>query len=346
MSDLLRTKHIPNVQILLPDSVSKDDKHRLQVFAGWLDDIGRTWQTPDLAAYRDFLLRDYTGRDGKPLAVSSVKAHLATIRGRYRSILRDNHTRDILYAMTPIDATPSDRKAFVDETLERIRNAVDPETAPVKTRIRQDVPDTDHLRLTAAQASALLNAPGVDTMLGLRDTAIIAVMLCTGIREAELCALDVIDLRQTLGGALALHVREGKGCKERLVPYGDMDFVLVIIETWQQAAGIMDGAIFRGFYKGGKHVRSSHITVRAINQILDRYPIPMNGMVQRVNPHDLRRTYARRLYEAGVDLLAIQQNLGHAEHKTTEKYIGSLDASARKPPALYNFDLSQLRLLL
>jgi site-specific recombinase XerD len=52
---------------------------------------------------------------------------------------------------------------------------------------------------------------------GLRDTALIAIALCTGARRTELANLEVRDLRQRLGGELALHIREGKGRKERLV---------------------------------------------------------------------------------------------------------------------------------
>ena len=59
-------------------------------------------------------------------------------------------------------------------------------------------------------------------------------------------------------------------------------------------------------------------------------------------PHDLRRTYARRLYDAGTALVAIQQNLGHADVKTTLGYMGELDAEQRTPPAIYSFDLENL----
>jgi integrase/recombinase XerD len=257
-------------------------------------------------------------------------------------LLRDNAVRDRLYQMTPPDATPADKKAFVDEALERLKNGTDPATAKVKVKVSQDTPDEKHVRLTKSQASALIDAPGVESLMGLRDTAMIALMLCTGLREMELCKLDVKDLRQSLGGKLALHVREGKGCKERLVPYGQLDFCLAYVEAWLQDAGITSGAVFRGFWKDAKSVRPGRLTVRAVNQMLDRYPISIDGQARTVNPHDCRRTYARRLYEADVDLLAIQQNLGHADHKTTLKYIGELDAGYREPPAVYKVDLSKL----
>ena len=104
----------------------------------------------------------------------------------------------------------------------------------------------------------------------------------------------------------------------------------------------MEGPVFRGFYRGNRRLRASRLTVRAVQDILDAYPVIVDGRLTRLNPHDLRRTYARRLYEAHVDLLAIQQNLGHSDSKTTLGYIGQLDAESRRPPAVYHFDLSKL----
>lgn len=317
----------------------KDLLHRMKLFSDWLDSIGGVWYQPDLDTYRDYLLSDYAGRDNQPLLPASVRAHLSTIRGHYQALLRDNRIRDALYTMTPPDASPADRKSFVDEMVQRIENAINPDNSAVKVITRQDRPDEEHFRLTAAQAAELIAAPGTDTLMGMRDTAVLALMLCTGVREAELCALDVPDLRRRLSGQLALHVRRGKGCKERLIPYGTLVWVLAIVDTWLQNAGIGSGPVFRGFYKTGKRVRNSRLTVRAINQILDRYPVMIDGELKTVNPHDLRRTYARRLYEAGMDLLAIRDNLGHSDSRTTLKYIGTMDVEKRMPPAIYDVPL-------
>lgn len=339
---LLDNQNSFNALAFIPRGSVKDKLHRLKEYVTWLDREGCPWHNPDLAAYRDFLLYDYSGRDGQPLSASSVATHLSTVRGRYRELLRDNRVRDLLYQMTPGESPLADRKAFVDEMLTRIKNAADPDLSSVQVIKEQDVDDAKHRRLTRTEAEALMRAPfecADNTPLqASRDTAIITLMLCTGIREMELTAVDVPDLRTRFGGELSLRVRRGKGCKARSIPYGELAFCLDSVEGWISQVGINEGAVFRGFYKGGKRIRSSRLTVRAINQILERYPILIDGRMLSVNPHDLRRTYARRLYDAGLAILAIQQNLGHADHKTTEGYIGTLDASARRAPDLFSLD--------
>ncbi|MEO8391751.1 MAG: tyrosine-type recombinase/integrase [Chloroflexota bacterium] len=334
--------------ILLDGIANKDQVSRMQLFVDWLLLTSGNWQAPDLGAYRDWLLsserlaRDRHTRTLKPAAAlspASAAAHLSTVRGRYQAILDDNGARDNLYAVAPQDASASDRKAFVDETLTRLENAIKPGKSTVKVIQVQDSADSAHLRLTLEQANALLAAPfdarHNTPLQAVRDTALIALLLCTGMRDSELCDLDTGDLRQQFGGALALQVREGKGGKARLIPYGNLDWCLIYVEKWLQLAGISSGAVFRGFYKGGQRVRAGRLTMRAVQDILDRYPISIDGALRACNPHDLRRTYARRLHDAGVPLLAIQQNLGHQDSRTTEGYIGVLDAGQRRPPALY-----------
>lgn len=326
-------------KILMPDDPDKDTKHRLNRYLRWLKETNRTWLDADLAAHRDYLLND------EHISPTSASAHLSTIRARYKTIMRAPATRDRLYRLTSSDAPPSDRKAFVDEIYERLRAMLDPDAAVVPTYTDQDTPDTLHLRLTPAQARALMRRPGIDSLKGMRDTAVITLFLCTGIREAELCSLDVSDLRHRLDGQLALYVRQGKGRKRRMIPYGELDWVLAFLEIWMINAGIETGAVFRGFYKGCKRLRSSRLTKRAIGYILDEYPITIDGELRKVQPHDLRRTYARRLYDGGMDLNRIRQNLGHTDLQTTLGYIGSLDAVERRPPAIFEppHDLNDLR---
>jgi site-specific recombinase XerD len=327
---------------IIPVDADKHARCRLGQFERWLNAQGLAWYAPDLASYRDAMLTD-----GK--SPSTVRAHLSTVRARYEAILRDNATRDALYSIAGARIaemgqadTPSNRKVFVDELITRLQDATNPKESQVTVSVFQDRADSEHLRLTSDQASALMSSPGVDTLAGLRNTAVIALLLCTGVRERKLSNLNVKDLRQRLGGELALHVREGKGCKSRLVPYGALSWVRAIVDKWLDQAGITEGAVFRGLYRSGK-LRPGRLSVRAIEDILSKYPVMVAGELKHARPHDLRRTYARRLCEAGVDLVAIQQNLGHADVKTTLGYIGTLDAEKRRAPGVYSFDLTVLQ---
>jgi site-specific recombinase XerD len=335
----LTTQHDAG-SILIPANASKDDKSRIGMFTAWLKTTGQVWTTPDLAAYRDALLITKSP--------ASTSAHLSTIRSAYRRVLRDSAIRDQLFALAADELrrthqadNPANRKAFVDEHTTRLKNALDPLSAPVKLTTSQDKADSAQIRLTRAQAEQLLNAPGVIPLKALRDTAAIALMLCTGIREAELCALEVADLRQRLNGELALHIRHGKGAKERLIPYGDLSWVLAIVDKWLYAADITTGPVFRSFWKNGRSIRG-RLSVRAVERIVGSYPVMIEDKLTTVHPHDLRRTYARSLYLAGMDLVAISQNLGHASTKTTLLYIGELGANLRRAPGVYSFDLAAL----
>jgi hypothetical protein len=64
--------------------------------------------------------------------------------------------------------------------------------------------------------------------------------------------------------------------------------------------------------------------------------ISIDGIPTSVTPHDLRRSYARNLFLAGIPTEVIRQNLGHADVKTTQDYIGVLDGSTRAPVSVYD----------
>ena len=294
---------------------------RVGQFVAW--QTGRQpWYAPNLGAYRDDLIAE-------GLAPSTVSTYLSTIRGAYRKLTRSNGVRDLLMAMAPPDAPPERKHAIVEEALARLRNATHPDESRVKQIVKQDEATSEHIRLTVAQAEALLDRPGTDTLLGLRDTAILAVFLCTGVREAELADLIVPDLWEELGTELALLVREGKGGKQRLVPYGELDWCLSLVEDWLDAAGHSDGPVFRGFWPRGG-VRPDGISPRTIHRIVTSYPAIIDGKTRTVRPHDLRRSYAKIMYDEGMDIVAIQQNLGHTKLETTMRYIGELNASRRR----------------
>lgn len=330
-----------NYVVLMPREPDKDEKSRLGFFIDWLARTNRRWYQPDLQSYRDYLLkeRERVDRRGRrvyaPLAPKTALAHLATIRGRYDDLTRSNEVRDRLYALTRAEDSPADRKAMVDELFVRLANDIHPATAPVRVIDRQDMADSEHLRLKPYQVSALVRSPGIASLRGWRDTALMTLMVCTGIRAAEAAGLRVDDLRQHLSDELALRVRAGKGGKQRLIPYGPLDWCLVYVEGWLKRAEIGSGHVFRGIRRGGKTVRASGMGVWTVNDMMNSYPIMIDGDLRTVKPHDLRRTYARNAYDFGMDLERIRQNLGHTSLQTTQTYIGQLDGKDRHPPNMF-----------
>lgn len=333
---------------------------RLGAFGDWLDMTGREWTAPDLAEYRDWLLsaqrqRKASAPDGSPawkpappMTPGAVNAHLSTIRSRYADLLEEKRHELMRAAAAQCEhygweVNAANVKAARDLVAEEIQAAINPARTSAKVRKIQDRAAGDFIRLTKRQANTLIAAPGIDTLPALRDTALIALALATGARAAELCALEVGDHKaRTESGAPALLIRCGKGSKQRLVPYGAHEFAIALVDAWLQHAGITSGPIFRGFYRGGRKIRQTALTVVAVEQILKQYPIMINGELRTLKPHDLRRSYAKLLWEQGVKPVAIQQNLGHESIETTLAYIGQVDDTDRQPPAFLHFNLADL----
>ena len=330
-----------NYAVLMPPEPDKDQKSRLGFFIDWLAQTNRSWHHPDLTAYRDYLLKDRQRIDRRgrtihaPLAPQTALAHLATIRSRYHELASSNEVRERLYDMVNPDDSEAEQSAMVNEYFVRMMNDVHPTTAPIRLIEKQDSADSEHLRLKPYQVEALVRTPGISSLRGLRDTALITLMVCTGARAVEAADARVDDLRQRLGGELSLRVREGKGGKQRLVPYGPLEWCLLYVDSWLEQAGIASGCVFRGILRGGKTVRAKGIGVWTVNDIMNSYPIMIDGDLRAVKPHDLRRTYARSAYDFGMDLERIRQNLGHTSLQTTQTYIGELDGVQRHPPSMF-----------
>ena len=320
----------------------KDKAYRLGLFQTWLNQQGDSWFACDLASYRDSLL-------DKGYATGTIRGHLSTVRARLKK-LNDNNLRDMLYASVPDSFSPADRKAFVDEIVARLENTLKPEHAVVKSIVKQDVVDSQQVRLNERQCNDLVHQMNIKLLSGMRDLALVSLMMTTGLREQEAVDLTTDDLRQSMNGELVLLVREGKGKKQRAIPYGDNRFVLQIVDKWLDRAGILSGRVFRGFYKPRKDkqgqslppkIRQS-LSVRAVQNIITAYPVADDdGNLITVHPHDLRRTYARRQYEMGLDPVKIQQNLGHSDLSTTLGYIGSLDMQSRRGKRMFSYDLRE-----
>lgn len=317
-----------------------NEQSRISLYETWLLDNGMDGITNfDLVAYKKFLLSSERQNNGlSTLSASSASAHINSIRARYLYMLdkTPGQLRDYLYSMTPVDAPPSDRKAFVDEMQLRIRERVQDKRAAVQIVHRSDDTDDYFVRLSLPEihsySESPLNSPQNYEITGIRDSAMLTLLCMTGLREDELVNLDVEDIYQKMSGYPALEVRRGKGAKQRVVPYGEFQEVIMErVELWLRVAKIQTGAIFRGLTKWGT-VRKSRISKRAINDIVGRYPAKFNGKVATMKPHDCRRSYARILrYEFEMPIEGIAKNLGHNDTKTTQGYIGEVEISHRIP---------------
>ena len=322
---------------LPPHSDNKNVVSQVRRYNGWLAETGRRLYQPDLVAYRDHLLAT--------LAPASVKAHLSSIRRSYKTLVESVEHRAALVTYLEQQFPDEDFatiKAKADELELRLARATDPEQSPVKAVTVQDEADSIHIRLTPAQGAALMMQPDVSTLRGRRDVAIIALMLATGLREGEIVKLVVDDLYETYGGVPALRVQSGKGAKARMVPFGDMLWARQIVEIWLR--GREAGPVFTAMRSGrgdmvDQCATDKPMTTRSVQRMLKRYSISIDGVPTTVTPHDLRRSYARNLFLAGIPTEVIRQNLGHVDVKTTQDYIGVLDGSSRAPVSVYDASL-------
>lgn len=310
--------------VIHTDNSSKQVKTRLLNYQRWLNETGRHPLDINLAAYRDYLLQTHKE--------TSVSSYLSSIRRWYSEKVKD---REFLFSLTDESEPFYERKAKVDEIVKRIENAIDPSSSHVNLVVIQDEPDNKYIRMTKRQVQELISQPP-DNLKGKRDLALISLMLATGCREGEATNAKVQDLRKYLGNELAFYIPQGKGNKQRLVPYGGNVWLLDNVDTWLTLAGIQDGYVFRRVFKNGHSIGNKKISEYSVQLILKRYPINNEGVTTYVKPHDIRRTYAKLCYKAGMSVYQIQKNLGHNKEETTKRYIGNLDADERRPPNIFN----------
>jgi integrase/recombinase XerC len=163
--------------------------------------------------------------------------------------------------------------------------------------------------LDADQVGRLLEIPG-DEPLVLRDRAVMELLYSSGLRLAELCALELgdVDLRDAT-------VRvTGKGSKTRVVPVGR--HAREAIGAWLKARAQLAAPEATAMFVG---VRGERIAPRVVQQRLDHWAAAQ-GIGFKVHPHMLRHSFASHLLESSGDLRAVQELLGHANISTTQVY--------------------------
>jgi len=169
--------------------------------------------------------------------------------------------------------------------------------------------------LTKEQAQTLIGLPDVSTIKGLRDRAILAILLGCGLRREECAALTVAHVQQREGRWVIVDL-VGKRSKTRSVPMPA--WAKAAIDAYTVASGIVAGSLFRSMRRGDKMTGDS-MTAQAIFDVVRSYAVAIGV---EVRPHDLRRTFAKLAHKGAAPIEQIQLSLGHSSVQTTERYIG------------------------
>jgi integrase/recombinase XerD len=176
--------------------------------------------------------------------------------------------------------------------------------------------------LSQAEVERLLAAPQGETVLVLRDRALLEVLYATGMRVSELVGLRLGDLKLDVGCLNAF----GKGSKQRLIPIGEV--ALEVLQEYLQNGRpkLCTSSIAEQVFLNR---RGRGLSRQGFWKTLKRYAIAA-GIRQSVYPHMLRHSFATHLLENGADLRAVQTMLGHADISTTQIYTHVIQARLKQ----------------
>jgi integrase/recombinase XerC len=223
------------------------------------------------------------------LAHRSLARHLSTLRSFFRWACREGHL----------------------------------EKSPAKGLATPRLPKTLPRALTLSDTERLLDAQD-EGFVPERERALFELLYASGLRVSEAAGLDLDDV----DFAARLVRVTGKGNKERIVPFGAaaadaLDDYLPSRAALRHRAGPEgDGDGREPLFV---NARGGRLTTRSMARLLKRR-LRAAGLPAEISPHALRHTFATHLLQAGADLRAIQELLGHASLSTTQKYT-HLDAA-------------------
>ena len=157
----------------------------------------------------------------------------------------------------------------------------------------------------------LLDTPKVDSLIGLRDRAMLELLYASGVRISELVNLKFSDLDLDRNIIKVF----GKGSKERLVPFGE-DAAQWISAYIDERKKNKDLASIKYIFLNN---RGTKISRQAFWHRLKEYCLEI-GLKQDISPHTLRHAFATHLLNRGADLRSVQVLLGHSDLSTTQIY--------------------------
>ena len=167
---------------------------------------------------------------------------------------------------------------------------------PFPTRAGRRLPDAPK----AGEIETLVDSFDGDDPLSLRNRALIEIVYSAGLRASEAVGLDLgdVDFEQEL-----VHIRNGKGAEDRVVPLGEQAGALVAQYLHNARPQLVHGAENALFVS----VRGRRLDTSTLRRITP-------------HPHRLRHSFATHLLEGGADLRTIQELLGHSSLSTTQMY--------------------------
>ncbi|MDP9380043.1 MAG: tyrosine-type recombinase/integrase [Chloroflexota bacterium] len=256
------------------------------------------------------------GRTGQGFASGSVTRQL--IKGWQRHLVSERNLDDATY--TKYISALRSFLAWLHE-----------EGGTELTRDDAKLPKS-HLDLSSVKALApeevgsLLSQPDPETPWGRRDRALLALLYCSGMRVAELCALDRSQVPlERLGEAPVLELPiVGKGRKPRVVFVDEL--AQELLREYLSSRADELPALFRP-YKGPPG--QGRLTPRAIQGAIRRYSRAA-GLMSAPTPHTLRHTFAVHKLQAGADTRIVQAFLGHSSLATTQRYTRVTDRYLRE----------------
>lgn len=163
-----------------------------------------------------------------------------------------------------------------------------------------------------------------DTLVGLRDRALLLLGFGGALRRSELVALTVSDIEHTPEG-LRIIIRKSKTDQEGqgqtiAVLNGPHLRIADTLETWLEAAGITEGHLFRAVRKGGK-VGSTALTDRSVANIVKHYASKAGLTVDDFSGHSLRSGFITSGAAAGADLFKLMEVSRHRKPETIIGYV-------------------------
>ncbi len=161
--------------------------------------------------------------------------------------------------------------------------------------------------LEPEEAQNLLRQPNKRYPTGLRNKAMMSLMLHCGLRISEVINLRPSNINLTKG---KLRVENGKGNKDRDITI--LEYLTDLLDSWRKKRP--ESNFFFSTLKGKK------LSIRYLQQMVKRYA-QKAGINKKISPHVLRHTYATQYYQQTKDIETLRRILGHSDISTTTIYI-------------------------